>query len=41
VSFRMYITMLDEPELLFEVSSSTLWPTSKVNEITVTLNGEL
>jgi hypothetical protein len=32
---------LDAPALPFEVSSSTCWPTSEVNERKATLNGEL
>ncbi len=32
---------LDTPALPFEVSSSTCWPASEVNERKATLNGEL
>jgi len=32
---------LDAPALPFEISSSTCWPTSEVNERKATLNGEL
>ena len=40
-SFRMCMIMQDLPVLPLEASSITWYPTKKVNERKVTLNGEL